>query len=193
MVFRAIQVESGLSNAQLDELFAGVVSQGNRGKAWRRWVTGQQRCVTFNKVCDFARAKGWLNESAVQALEWADLSAEVWAPIMKRVSKFKSAGEALRAAFDRFREVCEAEHNEHGSIEAFDKGLDDYWPASGPELAEMFEGAQRQIEKVTGLALSYQIPDIPADPHPLFRFEETPDAPAERRVYQIRTKLTPNL
>lgn len=170
IVFRAIQIESGLSNAQLDELFTGVVSQGNRGKAWRRWVTGQQRCVTFNKVCDLARAKGWLNESAVQALEWADLSAEAWVPIMKRVSKFKSASAALRQAFDRFREVCEAEHNEHGSIEVLDKNMDCYLPASGEELNVMFESAQRQIDKVAGLALSYQIPDLPPEPHPLFRF-----------------------
>ncbi|MFW7342859.1 hypothetical protein V0R37_15125 [Pollutimonas sp. H1-120] len=192
LVFRTIQSLSGLSNAQLDRLFTGITSKGNEGKAWRRWVAGEQRCLNFNEVCDVARSNGWLNDVATSALEHADLSAEAWAPIVKRQSRFQTARAELNAALQRFREVCEAEHNEYSSI--WQTGEIDA-PATAVELTRMFDEAQAHVQKLNCLAIAIEPPKLPKDPSvPQYIFGPIPGGSSSQPdAYQICTKFAPEL
>lgn len=67
-LLRKIQLRTGKSNAELENEFkvgpkSGGIN-GNKGKAWRRWVNGENVCrpAVLRTICTTAARRGWLDD-----------------------------------------------------------------------------------------------------------------------------------
>jgi hypothetical protein len=179
-LLRKIQLRTGKSNAELEAEFkigpeSGGIN-GNQGKAWRRWVNGENVCrpAVLRTICKIATRRGWLDGDDLKEnngatgegplAELVSLNPDDWKHVASFQHRCEQAFQELTGALQNYERLLQqAKKDGHEVLEAWMTGNPDDNSAdievdhlSEQRLQERFAEARKAVNELGCLSISWR-------------------------------------